>query len=157
MYRIVANAVVFLLIFMTVTTAFSQENQERTINPRALITPAIASVYPVAPNNFQGMNSTLLLTTLSQQGNYLVCRGLPESADACVPLEGLPQGVSSHTMQELGVPDSGAEFLIILATDAETQGIGSLVVQTQAGGLSFAPDLQVPLPSQSEVQPQPSP
>lgn len=156
MNKIFVNAAVLLLFFMTAPAGFSQENQERTV-PKALITSGIASFYPVAPNNFEGMNSVLLLTTLSQEGNYVVCRGLPESADDCVPLDGLPQGVSSHTMQELGVADSSAEFLIILAADAATEGIGSLVVQTQAGGLSFAPDLQVPLSGQSEVQPQPSP
>lgn len=107
------------------------------MKPQAIVTQAQAALYPVAFNNVQGLVSTLILTTVSEQGSYLVCRDLTDQN--CVALENVPAGVSAHTMDELGVPAGAASLLAIIATDANTQGIASLVVQSQNGGIDFPP------------------
>ncbi|HEX7045713.1 MAG TPA: hypothetical protein VF203_13995 [Burkholderiales bacterium] len=131
--RNIAAASVCLVSAVSAAGAYGAEP---SMKPQAIVTQAQAALYPVAFNNVQGLVSTLILTTVSEQGSYLVCRDLTDQN--CVALD-VPAGVSAHTMDELGVAAGGVSLLAIIAADANTQGVASLVVQSQAGGIDFPP------------------
>lgn len=133
----------FLLI--AGVSGLSAADEEITLAPQAVVFEGQAALYPVAFNNAQGLNSVLVLTTLSEQGNYIVCRDLSGSPDQCISLQQLPSGVSAHTMDELGIASGSAGMVVVQAVDAATEGIASLVVQSPAGGVDFPPSYTVSL------------
>lgn len=101
-----------------------------------VIGPDQADFYPIAFHNVNGLSSSIILTTLSSVGNYLICvRNSTNFASTCSPFS-FPAGQVTLDVSGLGLQNSTG-IIQIQPTDSTTFGASIQLVQNASGSVSF--------------------
>ncbi|QKT03378.1 hypothetical protein HUS23_05955 [Ectothiorhodospiraceae bacterium 2226] len=107
---------------------------------RSVITDASFDFYPAVL--VEGYASTLIISTLSDEGNYEVCSLQGPGEGACVEVRGLPRGVVQRPVADFGLAANG--MLVVQSTDAQTVGVTSLLVEHASGAFDLIDPYTLP-------------